>query len=525
MGQDFPPLGHTALHCIIPEHPIRRPLVNLSPQPDRNPLRRSVDCHDPLRLRRFIATSFCIFLVTSFLVTGAPHAHAQFGGGPGGGGGLGGPGGGAPEAEARPSFRDHVNSFDDLGIHREKGDVLVASIQISGNQNIATNTIMQQLRTRKGRYYEYETVLSDVRRLNDMGSFDLVTFDTEPVTNDNGTPGMIVRFRVRERAMVSRVIMHGKRGVNERELLSRAGINAGDPLNEFAIEAGRRRLLDFYRDKGFNQVSVEHSVGLGDDPSVVIYRINEGDKERISEIKISGNTIVKSARLKKVISSRSSIAKVVSYINNTANLDTINADVDVLAQYYHDLGFLTATVGRTIQYDETGKWLTVHFVINEGPRYSINEIQIVGNQFITEESIRSRLTLQPGDDFNGTIHRRDVTEVSYGYGEQGFIYAEVEPQTILLDGENKVDLVYQVSEGDRWKAASIRVNIEGDPYLMKERTMLNMVDLREGSWINLRSLELNRARLVRSQLFETNPQVADAPDIQVVPLDSRGALR
>ncbi|MCG8652179.1 MAG: hypothetical protein MI861_20235, partial [Pirellulales bacterium] len=100
-----------------------------------------------------------------------------------------------------------------------------------------------------------------------------------------------------------------------------------------------------------------------------------------------------------------------------------------------------------------------------------------------------------------------------------FIYAEVEPQTIMRDEANTVDLVYQVTEGDRWKVGKIRVNIDGEPHLMRETTMLNLVDLREGDFINRRLLELNRNRVLRSQLLETNPQIAEAPDITVVPLD------
>ena len=46
----------------------------------------------------------------------------------------------------------------------------------------------------------------------------------------------------------------------------------------------------------------------------------------------------------------------------------------------------------------------------------------------------------------------------------------------------------------------------------------------EGDWIDRRTLELNRRRLERSQLLETNPQVADPPDIKVVPRDEDDAL-
>ena len=89
----------------------------------------------------------------------------------------------------------------------------------------------------------------------------------------------------------------------------------------------------------------------------------------------------------------------------------------------------------------------------------------------------------------------------------------------MRDEANVVDLVYQITEGDRWRVREILVNIDGEPHLMKERTMLNLIDLREGDWIDRRTLELNRRRLLRSQLLEVNPQIAEPPDIKVVPRD------
>jgi outer membrane protein insertion porin family len=440
------------------------------------------------------------------IITATP-AWAQFGGGMG-------PGGGSPMPgqEEKPKFRDYIHNQDGLTIHREKGDAVVASVKVIGNQTISSHQIQQKLQTRQKRFYDYETVLGDVRRLNDLGSFDHVTFDI-----DEKKDGVHVTFSVHERPAVSKVVFHGNRGLNERELTGRAGIEAKDPLNEFSIESSRRRLMDYYREEGFNQVSITTQIGVEDDDRLVLFRINEGPKERVAEISIEGNSVVSEARLLKIINSRGPMFGVVTYMSNVADLNKIDRDVDVLAGYYHNLGFLTATVGRKLQYDKSGKWLTVNFVINEGPRFKINDVKIIGNEFVTKDSLRARLELKSGDMFNGTVMRRDVGEIVYGYGELGFIYAEVEPKTVMRDEANLVDLVYDVSEGDRWKVGQIRVNIEGEPHLMRETTMLNLVDLREGDWIDRRTLELNRKRIERSQLLETNPQVADPPDIKVVP--------
>ncbi len=446
-------------------------------------------------------------MLIPLLVTTAP---AQFGGGGMGGGG----GAAAPAPEAKPKFREHVHSRDGLALRREKGDAVVLDVKVVGNRGVSIHKILQQLQTRKDRFYDYETVLGDVRRLNNMGSFDHVTFKL-----DEQPGGVAVTYMVHERPMITQVVFHGNRSINNHELKGRAGIEKSDPLNEFSIESARRRLLDYYHEEGFNQAVISHTTGIKGDAGAVVFRINEGPKERIWKIRIQGNTIVTESRLKKIINSRGPMAGVLTYVNNTADLTKIDQDVDVLAAYYHNLGFLTATVGRRIEYDDSGKWLTVTFVVNEGNRFKVNDIQIIGNQFITEKSLRERLELEPGDMFDGTILRRDVGELVYGYGELGFIYAEIEPKTVMRDEANVVDLVYEVTEGDRWKVGEIRVNIDGEPHLMRETTMLNLVDLREGDWIDRRTLELNRRRLERSQLLEVNPQIADPPDIKVVPRD------
>ena len=141
----------------------------------------------------------------------------------------------------KPKFRDHIRAQDGLPIRREKGDVLVADVTITGNQSISTLAIMQKIETRKDRFYDYETVLSDVRRLNDMRSFDRVTFEL-----DERPEGMAVQFILHERPIISRVVFHGNRGLNDRELNGRAGLNPKDPRSEIldrVRSAATRRIL------------------------------------------------------------------------------------------------------------------------------------------------------------------------------------------------------------------------------------------------------------------------------------------
>ena len=407
---------------------------------------------------------------------------------------------------------DHVHSQGGLPIAREKGDKVVARVRVVGNRTLSEHAILQRLQTKKGRFFSRDVLLSDIHRLNEMRSFDRATFKT----NDTAA-GVEVTFEVTERPLITAVYYHSNRSINNRPLKGRSGLEVGDPLSEFSVESARRRLIDYYKEEGFNQVAITSTIGLKEEPGAVLFRINEGPKERITKINIVGNTVLSDARLKKIIKSRGPLFGVGYHVFNEVNLQKINNDVRILEQAYHNLGYLTATAGRQIKYDSSGKWMTVTFVINEGQRFKINNVQILGNQFVTDESLRARLTLKAGDMFDGTLMKKDVGELVYGYGELGFIYADIKPQTVMLDEDNLVDLVYKIEEGDRWKIGQIRVNIEGEPHLMRETTMLNMLELREGDFINRRMLEVGRRRILNSQLLETNPQLADPPDIIVEP--------
>lgn len=448
-------------------------------------------------MRRLIAVSITIL---SLAVTG--ESFAQFSAG----------GADAPGPQQRPAFRDYIHEHGGVRPAPQAGDRIVLDVTVSGNRTISTDKVFQRLQTRKDRFYEFETVLADIRRL-------LEVFETATYRLEESEQGVAVHFTVRERPAISKVVYHGNRAINDRDLKSRSGISVGDPLNQFSIESGRRRLVDFYREEGFNQVAVATVMGLDDDPSGVLFRINEGPKERITAIRIEGSSIVSEARLKKIVSSRGPVAGVFYHLNNVADLNKIDEDVRFLESYYHNLGFLTATVGRRLEYDSSGKWLTVTFVVNEGVRYRVNEVRILGNQFINTDSLMDQLTLNSGDYFSGTLLRKDVAELIYSYGSLGFIYSEVQPQTVMRDEHDLVDLVYRIDEGDRWKIRNININIDGDPNLMKDTTLLNQIDLVEGEYINRRTLEINQRRIERLSLLETNPAVAEPPDIRVVPVD------
>ncbi len=119
----------------------------------------------------------------------------------------------------------------------------------------------------------------------------------------------------------------------------------------------------------------------------------------------------------------------------------------------------------------------------------------------------SALTLKEGEAFNlGKMSRDQRTMRNEFYGREGFVFVDISPEPHhLADEPNKLDLVYRITEGDRYKAGQITVQLEGDSGNTKHTVVSTMVNLREGRIIDLREVEAGERKLRASQIFETNP--------------------
>ncbi|MEL7267110.1 MAG: POTRA domain-containing protein [Planctomycetota bacterium] len=251
----------------------------------------------------------------------------------------------------------------------------------------------------------------------------------------------------------------------------------------------------------------------------MVFRICEGPKERIRSLRFIGNTIVSTSRLEKIIKSRGPLLYVLYYAGNGADRAKIHSDKDLLEAYYHNLGYMRAQVDWIPKYDESGKWLDLTFVIDEGPLFTVTDVQIEGNVYVETQSLYDRITLKAGDAFNGTVMNQDVQSILYGYGDLGYLYADLKPKTYMNSDSNSVSLVYKIDEGERVRIGDIKIQIEGDPDRIHETAILNQLGIVEGQLLSRRIVERSEAVLMRLPLLETNPTIAPAPEFKIVPRD------
>jgi outer membrane protein insertion porin family len=420
----------------------------------------------------------------------------------------GGPASGLPPT-AREQFRTRL--IDEGGPVYAPGPnaPLVVDVIIRGNETVPESEIIALLRTRKERYFDPEVVQADVRRLVTQGKFRDVRTYTQQVEG-----GVVVTFEVFEVPTIRYVKFLGNRSILDKTLLRQSGLKIGDPLNRFSVQEGRRKIEEHYRSKGFSHAQV--SILEGDQPSDrgVVYVISEGFIERVWQTQFVGNTFASDARLKTLIKSKPGWFWIIQGVVDRKQIDQ---DVERLTTYYRSFGFFSARVSRELQFDESGKWLTLTFVIDEGPRYRIRNVSVEGNQKFTRESLQQQLKLRPGDFFDLNKMNADVNALRDAYGAVGHIFAEINAEPQFLESPGELDMVYHVVEGEMFRVGEVNVHIAGEYPHTRRSVVLNRLSFFPGDVVDLREVRSSERRLKASQLFEVNPATGDAPRIVVRP--------
>lgn len=442
--------------------------------------------------------------VAIFCATDARLAHAQ-------GAGLPGDGFGSPAARPQmpmPSSKPTVTS----GLSEFATDELVADIQVRGNNTVPASRITGQMQTRVGRPYDPRIMAADIKKLASLPYFVTV----RPL-NQKTDAGRVIVLEVVERRALRYVVFLGNESIKDKKLTEITGLAVGGAVDPYAVEEGKRKIANHYRDKGFNRVHVEIVEGNKPSAKGVTYSINEGQQEKIWSVEFEGNEFASDGQLKGKIKSKPGFARL---FGGKLQRDQLDSDVQKLTSYYRSFGFFRARVGRSVELADDGDWATVRFVINEGPRYAIRNVTLNGVEIFPPGSVRGGLQLGPGQLFEQSLMQADIGWLRDLYGSRGYIFADVKAETLFLEEPGKIDLVYNLNEGERWRVGRVLVNIKGEDAHTRLPVAINRLSIHPGDILDTRKLRDSERRLGASTVFNTNPTQGSVPKISYQPTEA-----
>ncbi len=386
----------------------------------------------------------------------------------------------------------------------------MVDVRFVGNRGVSDQKLRTLIQTRADRAFESRLVQADVRRLFNSGLVRDVQVLTQ-VTRG----GVVVTFEVFERPTIRSVLFIGNRVVNDKNLLGESGLSIGSALNSYAVEDGRRKLQEFYREKGLPQATVTIIKGTEPGQEDVVYYVTEGYQKKISEVRFVGNdpALATEARLKTKVKTKPGFLRWV--YGGEVKLGQIDEDCESITAYYRSLGFFQTRVGRQLDFDNSRQWLTVTFVIDEGPRYVIRSLQIEGHSVFSKETIAEQLSLTSGDYFNLAKMGNDVRALKDLYGTYGYIYTRVTPDPRFTEQAGELDLLLTITEGEQFRVGKINVHVNGLLPHTRHDVILNRLSFVPGELVDSRQVRTSERLLKRSQLFVNSPAMGTPPRIVI----------
>ncbi|MEX2286946.1 MAG: BamA/TamA family outer membrane protein [Planctomycetaceae bacterium] len=415
---------------------------------------------------------------------------------------------------------DHGDPLlDEQPLHRRNlpnSDEILVDVRVEGNTTIKTPAITKHIKSRRGRPFDDQQVRADIKSLYGTGWFAAVERDVRPTEN-----GMVLVFEVIEKPIVQKVEYVGnkkvdgmwswmKPGIKTKHLEARTGIKRDSPFDVSKNREAARKLEDFYHEKGYAFATVELEKGGSMSDREVIFKINEGPKVRVTNVKFDGNDSYSDPILKTKIHTKTAI---LWYFGGKYDPTSREEDMAAIREYYHNLGHFDVKVVDRVGFSKDRSRVYIDYDIEEGKRYKVGKIELAGNQVFTEPELTKDLKLTSGDYFNARYLNKDLDKINEKYYEQGRLFARVEAVPRFYEEEGVADLVYKINEDKPYRIRLVNVHILGDYPHTKRSVVLNEIRFHPGDLANKKMIKLSETRLAGCGYFMRDP--VHAPRIEI----------
>lgn len=187
---------------------------------------------------------------------------------------------------------------------------------------------------------------------------------------------------------------------------------------------------------------------VGDDGIRVTFTVEE--RRQVETITFSGSKKFKDKHLLETVR-----VAVGDYLSDYA----IDASIEALVDRYNNAGYPFAEV--QVDRDQAADTGDVHFVITEGPRVRIRDIEFEGNDSISGRTLRGEIDtatyiwiFRTGEYEEQTIER-DVIALRNYYRDQGYLDAEVSRRIDLSDNQEDMTVTFVIREGTRYTVRNV----------------------------------------------------------------------
>jgi outer membrane protein insertion porin family len=386
---------------------------------------------------------------------------------------------------------------------------VVRNFRVEGAQRISEGTIYNYLPINIGDTVDQQRVGEAIRALYATGFFQDVELRRE---------GSTLVIAVLERPSIEEFTFSGNKDIKDDDLqksLNDVGLAQGKIFDRSVLQEVTQELTEQYYSRGKYGAKIEPDVEpLPDNRVRVTIDIEEGDRAKIRQINIVGNTQFKDKEILDRFELKT--GGLLSFIKNDDRYskESLQGDLETLRSFYMDRGFADFHIEDaqvSISPDKKDIFITIS--IDEGDRYKISDVKLAGEMVVPEKDLRALILPQPGQIFSQQALSFTEEAMKARLSQDGYAFAEVRSVPDLDRETKEVAVTFFVQPQNRVYVR--RINFNGADNVNDDVFRRQMRQL-EGGYLSNPLVErskvlLQRLPYVKTVDYETTP-VPGSPD-------------
>ena len=289
----------------------------------------------------------------------------------------------------------------------------IGKIIFEGNEKISNGKLEKSIEISVGELFDEAEIKADQGSLQELyleKGFWNSQIDAQ-IVRDEGKRSVTVVFNIieNEKRKISKIIFEGNKNIPEKKLLKAMDTapwrfwrfwSKRSRYQPVILEDDLDKLRTLYRDEGFLDVAIKQSgvkiIPQGKNSLNIVLEVTEGKRSYFGEITIVGNQVITTEELKSLTNRGDIELKTGDAYSPTL----LSREVNRLRKKYGEKGYLDARVISIRKPNVVTGQIDLRFEITENNKFSVNSIQVRGNEKTKTIAIMRELALAPGETFD-----------------------------------------------------------------------------------------------------------------------------
>lgn len=263
------------------------------------------------------------------------------------------------------------------------------------------------------------------------------------------------------------------------------GIYPGYVLQEYKLKNQLQKLENELVLQGYLKVKASYQINHLSERYAILKILLE--RSQGIEVRFEGNQKISDQHLRRKIS---------LFENRSGNEFDLQESLEDIRQIYLSYGFLLVKVSYHKEITAQGREV-VSFLIEEGDKIILENLEIKGNQGLSTESLKDQMvTLQTRgpfvqSGFNKIAYDEDIGSLKALYTFEGYPWVEIEDQESLKG--HRLSKILYIHEGPRVVVGDL--TFAGN-HFVPESTLKEIISLKTGSFFSEEKWQKDRERLI-----------------------------